>query len=409
MDIATFTRYARTVCASLALALVSSPTAYGVTFDVNNTADAPDAQIDGVCATAAPPVCTLRAAIQEANAMIDADVINLPAGKYALKLVGAGEDAAATGDLDVVNDLTIAGAGAATTFVNGKKDRVFQVLPGIALTMRDLTVAKGKVGTKDDVGDDAFSGGGIRTEGDLTLERVVVKSNATVNEGGGIVSFGGSLVATDTTVEKNKALDDAGGIELIGTAATLTRVTVSKNKAADEGGGVHAVLSSAVTMENCTLSGNSARDFGGALRIESDATVDLTNVTFHGNKSKIGAGGIDRSPDGGVTTLKNVILNKNKQTNCFGALMLEGANLESGDTCGLSAAESNIKKMGLKGLKANGGSTKTHALKEESPAIDFGVDANCPATDQRGQPRVDVPGVGPRICDSGAFEFVPAP
>ena len=90
-------------------------------------------------------------------------------------------------------------------------------------------------------------------------------------------------------------------------------------------------------------------------------------------------------------------------------LDLQGGNLESGDGCGFSPAESNIKKMGLAGLKDNGGFTKTHGLKAGSPAIDFGVDGNCSSTDQRGQARIDVPGVGPRICDSGAFEFVPKP
>ena len=121
-----------------------------------------------------------------------------------------------------------------------------------------------------------------------------------------------------------------------------------------------------------------------------------------------GAGGIDRSQDAGTTTVRNVILNKNKPANCFGVLTLEGGNLESGDSCGLAPEETNLE-IGLKGLKSNGGATKTHALKEGNPAIDFGIDANCPPEDQRGHARIDVPGVGVRTCDSGAFEFVPAP
>ena len=49
------------------------------TFTVNSTADDADASIgDGVCATAAS-LCTLRAAIAEANATTDADVINITA------------------------------------------------------------------------------------------------------------------------------------------------------------------------------------------------------------------------------------------------------------------------------------------------------------------------------------------
>jgi hypothetical protein len=47
-------------------------------------------------------------------------------------------------------------------------------------------------------------------------------------------------------------------------------------------------------------------------------------------------------------------------------------------------------------LADNGGPTETMALQAGSPAIDLSDD--CPATDQRGEPRVG-------RCDSGAFEL----
>ena len=56
-----------------------------------------------------------RAAIQEANALTGADVIQVPAGVFTLNIAGAGEDASATGDLDITEDLTLIGAGAAST------------------------------------------------------------------------------------------------------------------------------------------------------------------------------------------------------------------------------------------------------------------------------------------------------
>jgi CSLREA domain-containing protein len=50
------------------------------TFNVNSAVDAVDAVPgDGVCATAGGQ-CTLRAAVQEANALPGADTISLPAG-----------------------------------------------------------------------------------------------------------------------------------------------------------------------------------------------------------------------------------------------------------------------------------------------------------------------------------------
>ncbi len=69
--------------------------------------------------------CSLREAIRSANvdaavhpdcpAGTGADTIRLPAGTYRLTIPGAGEDAAATGDLDITETVTILGAGAAST------------------------------------------------------------------------------------------------------------------------------------------------------------------------------------------------------------------------------------------------------------------------------------------------------
>ena len=55
---------------------------------------------------------------RDANALPGPDVINLPAGTYTLTIGGTGEDAAATGDLDITSELTISGAGAGTTIVS---------------------------------------------------------------------------------------------------------------------------------------------------------------------------------------------------------------------------------------------------------------------------------------------------
>ena len=99
---------------------------------------------DGVCATTGDSVCTLRAAIQEANALVGADTIKLKAGLYMLTIAGASENAGATGDLDITGDLTIIGTGAKNTFINGGKlDRVFHVMGAISVTMTDMTIQNG--------------------------------------------------------------------------------------------------------------------------------------------------------------------------------------------------------------------------------------------------------------------------
>jgi CSLREA domain-containing protein len=90
-----------------------------VTFQVNSAADATDARPgDGICATVGRR-CTLRAAIQEANALPAHQTIKLPAGTYKLGIPPLNENDIRTGDLNITGALTIAGAGAATTIVDG--------------------------------------------------------------------------------------------------------------------------------------------------------------------------------------------------------------------------------------------------------------------------------------------------
>jgi len=93
-------------------------------FLVTSTTDAPDAAPgDGVCASTAGGACTVRAAIQEANAQPAGSTvyITLPAGHYLLTL----------GELDLItNTVVISGAGARRTVVDaGGRSRALHVFP----------------------------------------------------------------------------------------------------------------------------------------------------------------------------------------------------------------------------------------------------------------------------------------
>ena len=130
---------------TLALVLAPAPVrASG--FAVNNVQDLPDVSPgNGICDVfEARGVCTLRAAIMEANALDGDDTITLPAGTFTLTRPGAGENGALTGDLDVTdfgNKLTIIGAGAAFTHINGGEiDRVFHVFTFSTLEISGVTI-----------------------------------------------------------------------------------------------------------------------------------------------------------------------------------------------------------------------------------------------------------------------------
>src|SRR6266545_462386 len=89
------------------LAFFAPGSARAAAFTVNSTIDAVDANPgDGACASASGE-CTLRAAVPETNAMPGPNTILMPAGTYLLSIFGGFDDAAASGDLDVNDELEI--------------------------------------------------------------------------------------------------------------------------------------------------------------------------------------------------------------------------------------------------------------------------------------------------------------
>lgn len=165
-------------------------------FTVNSTDDQVDAVPgDGVCETADEDECTLRAAVQEANATPGPNVIELqPGATYALARVGTNEDESATGDLDVTDVLTIHGNGATID-----ADRVDRILDNHAtLAVHELRIIDGR----------AIDGRAIRSSGDLSLVGATVTLNGASDVEPVIglhlvVHGGGKLVVADSRIHLN--------------------------------------------------------------------------------------------------------------------------------------------------------------------------------------------------------------
>jgi CSLREA domain-containing protein len=391
---------------------------------VNTTADGADPNPgDAVCdgdAVQNGNQCTLRAAVQTANAIGGANTITLPAGLYELTLkrdTELGDEE--TGDLDVTSAITIVGAGSdacdsvqsSCIDAKGAKDRVFDVSAAGDLVLQVLAMRGGKAPKDDENASQAgeVSGGCIRVEGDLETDDVLISRCSSPDDGGCIgLTDAAEGALGDTTLESCKAKDGGGAIEGDGAALELERVTISGSSASDDGGAIEVEGDAVLDLTNVTLSGNKAKE-GGAIEAEDGATVTLNNVTIAGNKAGDGA---SIHVDGlSTVSTRNSILASKKGNDCSGGVTSLGNNLDGGTSCGFAQAgdQSGVDPL-LEDLADNGGEVPTHALQEGSPAIDRGDDASCEDEDARVVDRIDVNGVGTldTECDVGAFEFQPA-
>lgn len=283
---------------SLTLGLASSlpaPARADTLFTVNNSADATDAAPgNGVCETApGNAVCTLRAAIQESNALTGTDTIVLPAGLYPLTLPGLNEDAGAVGDLDLSSSLVISSTGALPPVINANHlDRIFHITGAYSVTVRGLTLQNG-----DTQG--VSPGGGIRNDGGtLTLQGVNLVGNNALLGGGGIFNNGGTLSLTAGALYSNTTGSSGGGIyNSSGGVIQLTATSLFSNTASNVGGGLYNYGGSATLMTS-TLSANVAPLGGGIYNSGGLLTTYDTTISDHLNA--LAGGGIFNFSDGSV-------------------------------------------------------------------------------------------------------------
>lgn len=384
-----------------------------------------------------PSGCTY-ATIQSAvdNAM-PFDNINVSAGTYAENVV-------------IDKSLTVQGTDASSTIIDGTNtDSVFIIEGSIAVTLTNLTITNGNAPN----GSTTNWGGGIYIErGDVTLDNLIVSNNF-ASSGGGIYCLGGNIIIRDSRIINNyvfttSGFAEGGGISVGDNGSDLAQVliinTAIMNNVADStisavGGGINSTASSliienslisgnrslggvtigsagglfvngssdgitkTVTITNSTISGNSADYIGGGIYATNSAEITLANSTVVSNTANALGGGIFLVNNGSVS-LRNMLTALNSPQDCVdggGFFHSHDHNLDSDDTCGLTEANDLPATSPLIGpLQDNGGPTETHALLENSPAINAGSNANCPSRDQRGIIR-------PQgfVCDIGAYEF----
>ncbi len=240
------------------------------------------------------------------------------------------------------------------------------------------------------------SGGVYMHLGTLNLMESAVTSN---ENGGGIVMEGGHLVMTNATVALNTNAGPGGGIYVHNLAdANITGSTISGNSTMADGGGLYLQTYGQIQIINSTISGNKAAAGGGGLSA-GGGDIRLNYVTLANNQT----GDSSAIKNSANLTIANSILAQNGTSNCHLAEspVSLGHNLSDDSSCVFAGAgDINNQDARIMPLADNGGPTLTHALWNNSPAINNADDAMCPVIDQRGIARP----FGSH-CDRGAYEL----
>lgn len=389
------------------LFILMTVSASAAVFTVNGSADTNDANTgDSNCADTAGN-CTLRAAIEQANASVGSDTITFSlAAPSTINLT--------LGELSITEDVTIFGAGARNLIVQRSATagtpnfRVFRIsgATGTFVFISGMTIANGNVSNGSNQSGFEFLGGGFANFPGNTLDLLdVAVRNNRANYGGGIFN-GGTLNLRRVTINNNSALQ-GGGLNISSNSVTnINNSTISDNSANAAsgtqgiGGGI-LLLNGILNLTNATVSHNTATDFGGGISSGENAT-GLRNTIVANNTAGV------ESPDvrGSFESLGNNLIGNN-----FGSAGFPAGNPNANaDKVGTAANPINPL---LGPLQDNGGQTDTRSIALNSPAKDAGnncvTDSTCPTnnptssllTDQRGSgfPRR----VGAAV-DIGAFE-----
>src|ERR671914_483703 len=192
---------ALSVVGALLLLSFAAPAAADAAFPitVNNTRDEVDTNPgNGECRTfSGAGQCSLRAAIQEANASLGADTIYILPGVYELEVPTLNEDLPETGDYDIHGSLTIAkvsgpGVPAGDVIIDGGfppennaeavgLDRLFEIHPtALRVTFSNVTLREGYV-DGDGAAIQNWSSGIVRVENSKVLKNLATGAGGGIN------------------------------------------------------------------------------------------------------------------------------------------------------------------------------------------------------------------------------------
>ena len=266
--------------------------------------------------------------------------------------------------------------------------RIFRVVSGASLTLKNIDLRNGKAATggTSDVTETNTKGGAIYVEsgamltmengriggctaahyggaianlGTLNLSGVSFESNEAVafsggaiyNDGSGSIQAVSCIFGGGSDTLGNKAHKDGGAIAVNGSSAGEIKIKygkISYNEAKNgKGGGIYS--GSAITIEGTgssrsEISSNKAKENGGG--IYTSARLDITYLNNNDNTANGNGGGI-YADAGSECTIKNSTMSRNTSTGSGG-----GLHVSDKTTTVTQAAKCKLDSTELKGNKA---------------------------------------------------------
>ncbi len=381
----------------LVFVCLTASEAFAINFTVNQSGDAGDLTCDATC--------TLRDAVDDANAAGTDDTISFAAGVTNITYFS---------QIDIKNagTLSINGPGANVLTIDGGESTGLFALIRATATIQGVTLSGGN----------NTGGAAVYAEyGTLILESVVLQNNVGANGTGlgAVYVFGGTNHRiSNSTFSNNTGFRDCAAILANNAPLTVVNTTVSGNSTIAGGFGTGAICisgSSRATFRNATISGNTGGGTGGGggggIYIQNTATVNLGNTIVAGNTTTGPGSDLFRNSSTATFTTAGGNLigdNSGSATNPNTTTFPTGNPNANGDKVGTTG---NAIDPLLNALANYGGTTPTRSLKPGSPALDSGVNALATAasltTDQRGTGFARIrDGNGDIVAtvDIGAFE-----
>jgi hypothetical protein len=196
--------------------------------------------------------------------------------------------------LTVTRSVTIVGPTTGVLAVSGNHvSRVFRIAPGATVTISNLTITNGNAG----VG--LSAGGGILSEGPLTLRNVIMTDNTCGFGGGGAVKSAGARLNIISSKLANNSSDKGGAVfNDVASTAFIRNTTITANqggKLIATGDGAGIFNKGAMAIVTSTIAHNIGRSvasdfFGGG--ISNDGALTILASTISGNLSQGKGGGI---------------------------------------------------------------------------------------------------------------------